>query len=110
MLIRHKEVQAISGHEESYGSDIGNGFFNSVEPQSIATGHRSKRIREKTESLSLVLTRLDTATKFDFTIKDMNFMHAQMICLENEVGMRSSNRRRLYGKKSSRRRKRRRIR
>ncbi|MCO5576154.1 hypothetical protein L7F22_029962 [Adiantum nelumboides] len=65
----------------------------SVEPQSIAARHRRQRIKEKTESLGLIIpgaTRLDTAGMFDLAIKYVHFMQAQMVCLENEVNFCSS--------------------
>ncbi|KAH7428222.1 hypothetical protein KP509_10G081700 [Ceratopteris richardii] len=60
----------------------------SVEPQSIAARHRRKRIRDKTLTLATIVpgaSRLDTAAMFDLAIKYVQFLQAQMWCLEKEM-------------------------
>ncbi|MCO5558692.1 hypothetical protein L7F22_012278 [Adiantum nelumboides] len=61
-----------------------------VQSQSVAARKRRHKIKEKTERLKVIIpgaARLDTASTFDLAIKYVDFLQAQMVCLENEVSL-----------------------
>ncbi|MCO5557293.1 hypothetical protein L7F22_010854 [Adiantum nelumboides] len=65
-------------------------LVDDVQSQSVAARKRRHKIKEKTERLKVIIpgaTRLDTASTFDLAIKYVDFLQAQMVCLENEVSL-----------------------